>query len=105
MLVVTTGFPISSFKTKVSYNPAEVKLTIAAPGSKSTVFEKKPVIKILFVEFANIDNPWSALVPPNCEAKTKFPEEFNLEMKISAPPFEIKFDVLVPGSKSAVPLK
>ena len=52
-----------------------------------------------------IDSDETALAPPIRLAHKKFPEESNFVMKVSQPPAEVKFDVPLPGSKSAVPVK
>ena len=60
----------SNFETNTSYDPVEVRLVVPAPGSKSTVFWKPPVVYTLPDESTATEKPMSELVPPKLLAHT-----------------------------------
>jgi hypothetical protein len=75
----------SNFRMKVP-KIAEVKVVVAAPGSKSTVPTKVPVVKT-FPEISVVaELPTSAPVLPILFAQIKLPALLNLVIKISSPP-------------------
>ena len=77
-----------------------------APGLKSAVPWNSPVLYTLPKASTAIEYPpYSFDAPPNFFAQTKFPDEFNLRMKTSVPPIEVRLTTPGPGSKSIVPLK
>jgi hypothetical protein len=72
-----------SFCIKISSLPADVRLSVAAPGLKSAVNLKFPVVMALADPSAVIARPVSLPVDPILVAHTKLPLASNLEIKIS----------------------
>ena len=60
----------SNFDTNTSSLSAEERLTVPAPGSKSTVPSKSPVVYTLPDESTTTEFPCPELAPPNCLAHT-----------------------------------
>ena len=54
----------SSFETKTSYAPAEVRLVTPTPGSKSAVSSKGPMVKIFPLVSTAMEFPMSNELPP-----------------------------------------
>ena len=92
----------SSFCTKTSEYPFEVRFVVPAPGSKSTVYWKNPVVYTFPDASTVMEVPPSLLVPPNDFAQTKLPNGSSFCTKTSEYPFEVRFVVPAPGSKSTV---
>ena len=95
--------PEDIFITKL--DAAEVKFTMAGPGSKSAVPSNTPEITKLPAALIEILFASSIPLPPICFAQTKFPEASSLEMNASKKAFAVKLKVPALGSKSVVPLK
>ena len=94
----------SNFKTNASLEPCGVRLVVPAPGSKSAVPEKDPVVYTLPDESTATELPNSPLLllPPKLLAHARFPDESNFNTNTSEPPFMVRLVVPAPGSKSTV---
>ncbi len=88
----------------MSFLSSLVRLAVPAPGSKSAVFSKYPVVYTLPEASTAMPRPWSSFVPPMALAHTKLPEESSFCTKMSLSPALVRLAVPAPGSKSAVPL-
>ena len=73
----------------ISQYPAEVRLEVPDPGSKSTTSAKIPVVKTLFDRSKAIDNPASSSYPPIPFDHENEPEASNFQTNISALPTEV----------------
>ena len=73
----------SSFETNTSLPPFDVRLAVPAPGSKSTVPWKSPVVYTLPDESTATEKPLAYSVPPKFLAHTRSPEESNFETNTS----------------------
>ena len=94
----------SIFCTKTSLlPPADVKLLVPAPGSKSTVPLKTPVV-YTFPE-ASMLMELPVEVPSKDFAHKKLPDASIFCTKASPYPADVKLYVPAPGSKSTVPSK
>ena len=95
---------LSSLETKMSWLPPALdRLTVPAPGSKSTDPMKKPVVSTLPAASTAMPLPASFPVPPIWRTQTKFPALSSLETKMSVFPALVRLLLPIPGSKSAVP--
>ncbi len=105
MLLAQSKLPeASSLLIKISSPPAEVRLNVPAPGSKSTVPANCPVVNTFPELSVDIEFPLSSWDPPILLAHKKSPLPSNLLMKTSSNPAPVRLNVPGPGSKSTVPL-
>ena len=104
MDVAQIKFPAaSSFCVKISKLPADIRLAVPDPGSKSAVSWKYPATYAFPKASEVMDCARSNELPPMLTAQIKLPAESSFSAKISLLPAEVRFKVPVPGSKSAVP--
>ena len=94
----------SSFRIKISVEPADTSSTLELPVSKSTAPANEPTRKTLPAGSTAIARASSAPVPPSARAQSRLPWRSSLLTKISVPPPAVSAVTPAPGSKSTVPL-
>src|SRR6266550_1919084 len=83
----------SSFDTNTSLPPLLVKLSVAAPGSKSAVPANAPLIRMFPLRSRIVPPGTSSRVPPIDLAKTKFPLPSSFDTNTSSCPELTRFCV------------